>query len=64
MMCATCHAHVDPAWIDRVGRADDGEDEMLDETVAPRDDTTRLSCRRELTDALDGAVVRLPEAQV
>jgi 2Fe-2S ferredoxin len=64
MMCATCHVHVDDAWIDRAGRPGDDEDAMLDETAAPRSATSRLSCQLELDDALDGIVVALPQAQV
>jgi 2Fe-2S ferredoxin len=64
MMCATCHVHVDDTWIDRVGRAGDGEDDMLDETAAPRSPTSRLSCQLKIAAELDGIVVRLPDAQV
>lgn len=60
--CATCHVHVDPAWMARVGEAEDMERDML-ECVAVPGPTSRLSCQIALSDALDGLVVRLPEEQ-
>jgi ferredoxin, 2Fe-2S len=51
--CATCHVHVDPAWIDRVGRATGVEADML-ELQSELTDTSRLSCQIELRPELDG----------
>ena len=60
--CATCHVYVDPAWVDKTGKASAMEESMLDfaENVT---ETSRLSCQIKVTDALDGLVVRLPESQ-
>jgi ferredoxin, 2Fe-2S len=60
--CATCHVFVDPAWLTKVGAANSGEADMLSfaENTA---DNSRLGCQMEITDALDGLVVRMPEAQ-
>ena len=60
--CATCHVYVDPAWTDKVGKPAAMEESMLDfaENVEPN---SRLSCQIKVTDALDGLVVRMPEAQ-
>ncbi|MDO8212561.1 2Fe-2S iron-sulfur cluster-binding protein [Conexibacter sp. CPCC 206217] len=63
MQCATCHVYVDEAWAERIPEADDDEDAMLDETVLPRQPTSRLSCQLRVSDAIDGLVVRLPERQ-
>jgi 2Fe-2S ferredoxin len=60
--CATCHVYVDPAWMERLGAVQDMEQAML-ECVAEPDATSRLSCQIEVSDALDGLVVRLPEQQ-
>lgn len=60
--CATCHVFVDPAWIARIGPADDGEDAMLFFATGRRDNS-RLSCQIEVTDALDGLVLYVPEEQ-
>ena len=60
--CATCHVYVDPAWQGATGEASAMEESMLDfaDEVKPN---SRLSCQIRVTDALDGLVVRLPEAQ-
>ncbi|MGW2889735.1 2Fe-2S iron-sulfur cluster-binding protein [Streptomyces griseoruber] len=60
--CATCHVYVDRSEL--AGGPNDVEDEMLDFTAAERRPTSRLSCQVELSDALDGLVVHVPEEQV
>jgi 2Fe-2S ferredoxin len=60
--CATCHIYVDPDWCVRVGARTATEEEMLD-CVTERADNSRLACQITLTDALDGLMVKLPEAQ-
>ena len=62
MSCATCHVYVDPAWIAQTGTASPEEAEMLELAVDP-DETSRLSCQIEITDDLDGLIVRVPESQ-
>ena len=64
MMCATCHVYVDPAFADRLPTILDFEDAMLDSTLCPRDQRSRLSCQIPMSEELDGLVVHLPEAQV
>lgn len=56
--CATCHVHVDPAWMPRVGPPGEVEQDMLefDGEVTP---TSRLSCQIELTEELDGLRVKV-----
>ena len=58
-MCATCHCYVEtaPGALPPVG---DDEDAMLDETAAPREANSRLSCQLRMTPELDGIVVRVP----
>jgi 2Fe-2S ferredoxin len=60
--CATCHVHVDAAWAQATGAADDMERAMLDCVEEPSV-TSRLSCQIRVSDALDGLVVRLPTRQ-
>ena len=64
LMCATCHVYVDEAWQASLPERDEVEDEMLEETVSPRRDSSRLSCQIPMTDKTDGLVVHLPEAQI
>ena len=60
--CATCHCYVDESWLEKVGPAGEIEREMLDATPEPRENS-RLSCQIEVSDELDGLIVRLPESQ-
>lgn len=61
--CATCHVHLPPEWLEKVGGpASENEVDMLD--LAPeRDAFSRLSCQIHVTAALDGLVVHMPESQ-
>jgi ferredoxin, 2Fe-2S len=63
LSCATCHVYVDPAWIDKLDPPSGDEDAMLDGTYSDREATSRLGCQIQLTAALDGIVVTLPERQ-
>lgn len=51
--CATCHIHVAPDWIERTGRAEGVEAELLS-TSDHCTDTSRLSCQIAVTPALAG----------
>ncbi|MCB1397728.1 MAG: 2Fe-2S iron-sulfur cluster binding domain-containing protein [Rhodobacter sp.] len=62
LSCATCHVYVDDAWRAKVGGPGDFEEAMLDVTEAERTEASRLSCQIEMTEALDGIVLRVPEA--
>ena len=61
LSCATCHVHVHPDWISRVGGFDEMEDAMLDATEAERSENSRLSCQIEARAELDGLVLIVPE---
>lgn len=60
--CATCHVYVDPAWLERTGSRGEMEESMLGFAAAAQDNS-RLSCQIEMTEALAGIVLRLPEGQ-
>ena len=60
--CATCHVYVDESWRATVGEPDELEAELLEFANEPKDNS-RLSCQIEVSDALDGLVVHLPESQ-
>ena len=56
--CATCHVRVKPEWLERVGRAGEDEQDLLElEDMA--DERSRLSCQIEMTDELYGLVVEV-----
>ena len=64
LACATCHCYVDEAWTGRVGPpASDVERDMLECAASEVRPTSRLSCQIDVSDALDGLVVHMPEAQ-
>ncbi|RYH02124.1 2Fe-2S iron-sulfur cluster binding domain-containing protein [Salipiger sp. IMCC34102] len=63
MACATCHAFIDEATIEKIGRSSDMEDEMLDFAATPRRDNSRLTCQVTVTDALEGAEIEIPAEQ-
>lgn len=60
--CATCHVYVDEAWRARTGKPQAMEESMLDFAYEPKENS-RLSCQINVSDALDGLIVRLPEFQ-
>jgi 2Fe-2S ferredoxin len=62
MACGTCHVFVDGSWFAHLEPAEDGELEML-EFLDGRQPTSRLSCQLELTEEMEGLVVRTPAAQ-
>jgi len=61
--CATCHIYVDEAWVMKTGQPDVMEEGMLD-CVWDRRGNSRLGCQIEISDELDGLIVRLPEMQI
>ena len=56
--CATCHVHVDDAFLDRLPPIGADEDDLLDST-SDRDARSRLSCQIPFTAALDGMRVTI-----
>lgn len=59
MACSTCHVIVAKEWFDRLPRASEDEEDMLD-LAAGVARTSRLSCQITLTAELDGLEVRIP----
>ncbi|MGD0193013.1 MAG: 2Fe-2S iron-sulfur cluster-binding protein [Rhizomicrobium sp.] len=60
--CATCHVHVDPAWVDKIPPKQDMEETMLD-FAQELTETSRLSCQIKVVPELDGLIVRMPKSQ-
>ena len=58
-ICATCHCHVDKAWIDRVGPRGEIEADVLEFEAADVGPDSRLACQIAITDALDGLVLKV-----
>ena len=53
LSCATCHVHIDAAFLDRLDPASDEETDLLD-TSSDRDAGSRLSCQIPYEPRLDG----------
>ena len=60
--CATCHVFVEEPWLALTGTPGELEASMLS-FAATAQPNSRLSCQITMSAALDGLVVRLPEAQ-
>jgi len=60
--CATCHVYIDPDWLTRLPAAGDSEQELLEFAIDLKDNS-RLSCQIEITEEMDGMVVRTPASQ-
>ena len=60
--CATCHVHVDAAWLTAAGAKSDMEAAMLDFAEGVTADS-RLACKIFASAAIDGMVVRTPVSQ-
>jgi 2Fe-2S ferredoxin len=60
--CATCHVYVEQDWLTVTGPARGVEADLL-ESTGNRGEGSRLSCQIDITDDMDGLIVRLPEVQ-
>lgn len=56
--CATCHCYVQGDWWDKLPAMDVIEDSML-EAATERCANSRLTCQIEVTDKLDGLVLKV-----
>jgi 2Fe-2S ferredoxin len=61
--CATCHAYIDEAWLDKLPPMSEMEDAMLDSALERRPNS-RLSCQLEVTAELDGLIVHVANNEV
>ena len=62
MACATCHVYVEEKWLDKLPKAEDGENDMIDMAFEPKKNS-RLSCQLIVSNELDGLIVTTPEKQ-
>ena len=56
--CATCHVHIDPAFVDKLPKMGEDENDLLDSTDH-RDENSRLSCQIPVSAELDGLIVTI-----
>ena len=62
MACATCHVYVEDSWLNKIPKAEDAEQDMIDMAYKPNKNS-RLSCQIVVTDEIDGLKVTTPEKQ-
>ena len=60
--CATCHVYVAPAWMAKLAPREEMEEGMLESAWEPRPNS-RLGCQIQVTEALEGLEVTIPEQQ-
>ena len=62
MACATCHVYVEDKWFNKIPKAEDAENDMIDMAFEPKKNS-RLSCQIIVSDELDGLEVTTPKKQ-
>ena len=62
MACATCHVYVEEKWLNKLPKAEEAEEDMIDMAFEPKKNS-RLSCQITVTDEIDGLVVTTPKKQ-
>ena len=62
MACATCHVYVEDSWFNKLPKAEDDEQDMIDMAYKPNKNS-RLSCQIVVSDEIDGLTVTTPEKQ-
>lgn len=60
--CGTCHCYVAEDWVATLPTPEADEADMLEFVIEP-DASSRLTCQLNVTPALDGLVLRVPESQ-
>ena len=63
MACATCHIYVDEKWLNKIPKAEEAEEDMIDMAFEPKKNS-RLSCQIHVSEEISGLIVNLPEKQV
>ena len=62
MACATCHVYVKEEWLNKLQKAEDAEQDMIDMAFEPKKNS-RLSCQLIVSDELEGLIVTTPKKQ-
>ncbi|WP_431269693.1 hypothetical protein [Dankookia sp. P2] len=63
LACASCMVDVAEPWREVVGGPGLDEGDMIEDALGTRPPGRRLSCQIQITEALHGLEVRLPETQ-
>ena len=60
--CATCHAYIEPAYLDRIEPAAADERDLLEGAIDV-EGCSRLTCQIRVSSALEGLTIRVPRSQ-
>jgi ferredoxin, 2Fe-2S len=60
--CATCHVHIDAAWMEIVGEPGEEEADLLGFSME-KQPNSRLSCQIHVSDAMDGLALTIAAAE-
>ena len=58
--CATCHVHIEPAFMDKLPAMSEDENDLLDSSDH-RNEYSRLSCQVPVTGALEGITITIAQ---
>ena len=62
MACASCHVYVEEKWLNKIPKAEEAEEDMIDMAYEPKKNS-RLSCQLIVSDELDGLIITTPAKQ-
>ena len=62
MACATCHVYVPENWFNKIEKAQDAEQDMIDMAYEPKKNS-RLSCQIIVSPGLEGIEINTPLKQ-
>jgi 2Fe-2S ferredoxin len=62
--CSTCHAYINPTWIEKLPAIQEVEIDMLDFAYEIDPNRSRLTCQIKVTHELEGLTVYMPEKQI
>ena len=62
MACATCHVYVEEKQLNKIQKAEEAEEDMIDMAFEPKKNS-RLSCQLIVSEELDGLIVTTPSKQ-
>lgn len=62
--CGTCHVYIEEGRLADLCAMSEAESEMLAFTASERRDNSRLACQVEISEAMDGIGVEIPETQI
>ena len=60
--CGTCHCYINPDWFNKLDSPKEDEVDMLEFVIDPNE-FSRLSCQINITEDMNGLIIKVPESQ-